>query len=155
MRLAIVIEGKPNSGKTSTIKELVNVNKDKDQSITRIRQGWQRLVLNKNFQYLKLDAYCVPSSPSETGIELQKRFQEGVPDVLIVAIQTPEGQYHLSSLKFLSSNNYTILRYEIKNDEGSSDWNRFDNSTKSTKLSKRAKKIINDIKEFIKDNRLI
>lgn len=152
MKLAIVIEGNQNSGKTSTIKELVNIYGNK--SVSQMKRGWQRLFLNKIFEYLKLDVYCVPASPSETGIELKKRFPNWMPEVLIVAVQ-PNGQYYSSSYNFLNTNSYHILSYKISNVKGTKDWDRFDNITKSTKLGNRANEIIMDIRKFINTNGLI
>lgn len=112
MKLAIVIEGVPNSGKTSTIRELIN--SYGNRTLRVMRRGWNRIFLNRNFTYLKLDFYCVPASPSETNIELNQRFADWRPDVLIVALQI-NGQHYLSSQNFLNNNNYNILRYSIVN----------------------------------------
>ncbi|MHC9087455.1 hypothetical protein ACXIHB_01960 [Tenacibaculum sp. IMCC1] len=152
MKLAIVIEGHQNSGKTSTIKELINSYGNK--SISQMKRGWQKLFLNSIFKYLKLDIYCVPASPSETNIELIKRFPNWVPEVLIVAVQ-PNGQHYSSSMSFLTNNNYQILKYSLTNNNGNLDWDRFDSSTKQNKLSNRADEIIFDIRSFINNNNLI
>ena len=153
MRLAIVIEGSQNSGKTSTIKNLVNCYGNKN--ISQMKRGWQRIFLNNSFQYLKLNFYCVPASPSETGIELKKRFNNiWIPEVIIVALQ-PNGKHYSSSNVFLTNNNYSILRYRINNSNGNSDWDRFNNNTKVRKLNNRANQIIGDIRQFINNNNLI
>ncbi len=152
MKLAIVIEGHQNSGKTSTIRELINTYGNK--SISQMKRGWQRLFLNQTFEYLKLDIYCVPASPSETGIELIKRFPKWKPEVLIVAVQ-PNGQHYSSSNTFLNNNNYTVLRYSLTNNSGNLDWDRFNQTNKSIKLRNRADEIILDIRNFIKTNNLI
>lgn len=146
MRLAIVIEGNQNSGKTSTIRELVNIYGNK--SVSQMRRGWQRLYINRIFQYLKLNIYCVPASPSETGKPLIKRFPVWIPEVLIVAVQ-PNGQHYSSSYSFLNTNGYQILSYRINNSKGSGDWDRFDKTTQSIKLQNRADQIITDIRQFI------
>lgn len=152
MKLAIVVEGLPNSGKTSTIRELVNSYGNKTLSV--MRKGWNRIYLNRNFEYLKLDFYCVPASPSETNIELSQRFPDWHPDVLIVALQI-NGQHYISSQTFLNVNNYNILTYSITNQEGNRTWERFDDTNKVDKLRERADEIVEDIKKFISAHGII
>lgn len=153
MKLAIVIEGDQNSGKTSTIKHLINTYGNK--SISQLKRGWQQVYLNSSFQYLKLDFYCVPASPSETGFELHKRFNNNwIPEIIVVALQ-PSGKHYSNSNNFLSSNNYSILTYRINNSEGNSDWDRFDENSMNNKLTNRSNQIVKDIRQFINSNSLI
>jgi GTPase SAR1 family protein len=152
MKLAIVIEGDPNSGKTSTIRSLINSYGGK--RIRMMRIGWQRLYLNPIFKYLKLDIYCIPSSPSETGIKLIDRFKDWMPEVLIIALQ-PNGKNYLNSQSFLKNNSYFVLTYSILNQNGILDWERFDNNNKSIKLGGRSNEIINDIRLFINNHKLV
>ncbi len=152
MKIAILIEGEQNSGKTSTIKELVNRHSDKNNFV--MRRGWQRLFLNPEFRYLNLETYCVPASPSETNIKLSDRFEKWMPDVLILAEQL-NGQHSTNTNSFLTQNNYTILRYAISNIDGNSDWERFNISDKSLKLTNRVNSIMSDLRNVITSNNLI
>lgn len=152
MKLAIVIEGVPNSGKTSTIKTLINSYGNK--TLSRMKRGWNRIFLNRNFEYLKLDFYCVPASPSETNIKLSQRFPNWQPEVLIVALQV-NGQHYSSSQAFLNNHNYNVLRYSMINQSGSQIWERFNQTNRIQKLDNRVDEIVKDIRQFITSNQII
>lgn len=85
MRLAILILGKQNSGKRSTIKALIRQQTEKP--IRQLKSGRQRLFLNKQFQSLNLDVYCISALPSEKNKKLKDRFAHWKPETLIVAEQ--------------------------------------------------------------------
>lgn len=154
MKLAILIEGPQNSGKTSSIRKFINIFCDKSNRQMRI--GWQRVSLNQSFPNLKMDTYCIPSSPSETNVTLSARFKNWnhIPDILILAVQ-PNGQHHNNSYNYLRTNNYHILSFTISNVKGVGDWERFDQNTKQNKLTKRANDINKEIRHFIKNFNII
>lgn len=64
MKLAIIIEGVQNSGKTSTILHFVNQYRSKQ--VIKMRSGWKNLFLNQSFQSLEIKTYIISSSPSES-----------------------------------------------------------------------------------------
>lgn len=154
MKLAILIVGKQNSGKTSTIKHLVNSYSRKSLSI--MKRGYTSLFLNKKFRSLKLVVYCVPASPSETNIDLKIRFKnwDKIPQILIIAEQLRGSKYQ-NTIDFLNSNGYQINEYEINNVKGSQTWERFDSSNETKKLENRADEIIDYIKKHIRSNNII
>lgn len=154
MRLAIIIEGTQNSGKTSTIKELIKLFGFK--SLKQMKAGWQQIFLNSIFKSLRIVFYGIPASPSETDIPLSTRFKswQHLPEVLILAEQIG-GQHHANTMAFLAANHYNVQIFTISNSNGINHWERFDNTTKSIKLSKRADEIIDFIKKFIKANSII
>ncbi|MGH2664832.1 hypothetical protein [Flavobacterium sp.] len=152
MRLAILIIGVQNSGKTSTIKHLVNTHSDK--SLNVMRAGWQSIFLDSSFKYLKLNFFCVPASPTETKKMLSIRFPSFIPEVLIIAEQLGGANYP-DTISFLNRNNFAVATYNLSNSIGTSDWDKFDNTNKSVKLNNRTNQIINDIKLFIKTNNII
>ena len=86
MKLAILILGVQNSGKTSTIKHLINTHSTKTLSI--MRAGWNIIYFNSSFMSLRLNFFCVPASPTETNKKLSFRFTTPLPTVLIVAEQS-------------------------------------------------------------------
>lgn len=154
MKLAIIIVGVQNSGKTSTIRHLIN--KYCDKSLSVMRAGWQYPFLNSSFKSLRLNVYCIPASPTETNIELKDRFKDWdyIPQVLIVAEQSVPSKYP-STISYLTGNGYTIMQYDILNSIGTMDWERFNSKDEIIKLDNRANQIINDIKTFIKTNGII
>ncbi|MDN3674107.1 hypothetical protein QWY99_13680 [Flavobacterium branchiarum] len=154
MRLAIIIEGTQNSGKTSTIKELIKLFGFKN--LKQMKAGWQQIFLNPIFKSLRISFYCIPASPTETDIPLSKRFEEWeyLPEMIILAEQT-SGRHHASTIAFLTANHYNIKVFPINNSIGVNHWERFDNSTKNSKLSKRVDDITDFIKSFIKTNSIV
>lgn len=154
MRLAIIIEGTQNSGKTSTIKELIKLFGFKN--LKQMKAGWQQIFLSSIFKSLRIFFYCIPASPSETDIPLSERFEEWqhLPEMLILAEQTG-GQHHVSTMAFLTANHYNIKIFPISNSNGINHWERFDNSTKNSKLSGRADDITSFINSFIKTNSIV
>ncbi|GGB65131.1 hypothetical protein GCM10007424_01300 [Flavobacterium suaedae] len=154
MRLAILIVGEQNSGKTATIRNLINLYSRK--SLTVMRRGFSWLFLNQDFKCLELVTYCVPASPTETGIDLKDRFQDwdNIPQTLIVAEQLNGNKYH-NTLNFLNTKGYHILRYDLSNSNGSGIWDRFNRETETIILDTRANQIIDDVKVLIKTNGII
>ncbi|WP_029298729.1 hypothetical protein [Chryseobacterium hispalense] len=155
MKLAIIIEGVQNSGKTSTILHFVN--QYQNRTLKQLRAGWQNLFINASvFSTLRIIPYIISSSPSESGVELGQRFQnyKGLPDILILAEQL-NGKHQLDTEAFLINNGYNIIKHQINNINGSSDWERFDKSNKLVKLTNRSNEIMLDITSFIKNNNII
>ncbi|MDG5490594.1 hypothetical protein [Psychroserpens sp. SPM9] len=152
MRLAIVIEGEQNSGKTSTIKEFVML--FTGRKLKQMRRGWQHIFLNPSFRSIRFICYCLPASPSETGVKLGKHFKNSVPQVLVLAEQ-PSGINYSDTYNFLNNNGYTIIPFRILKSSGSLDWERFESSNKSTKLANRANDIADSIRNYINSNNLI
>lgn len=154
MKLAIIIEGVQNAGKTSTILHFVNQYQHRKLSI--IRSGWQSIFVNSIFPNLKVNPYIISSSPSESDKPLPQRFTKWtvLPELIILAEQTG-GRHYASTSSFLVSNGYTIVTFRINNITGSLNWERFDSSTKSIKLTNRANEIMNSIKNFIITNSII
>ena len=154
MRLAILIVGEQNSGKTSTIKHLINTYGFKTLSV--MRAGWNQIFLNSVFKSLRLHFYCIPASPTETGIDLSERFSSwhNLPEVLVVAEQL-HGSKLSSTLSFLAANGYHVERFDINNVKGVSNWERYDLTTEKMKLDNRANDIIQQIKSFIISRRII
>jgi hypothetical protein len=154
MKIAIIIWGVQNSGKTASFRGIVHNYSEK--RIQQMRRGWQRLFLNSNFRYLNLDSYFFPASPTETRLNLVDHFSSWNhnPDVLFIAEQI-NGQSAINTTTFLNNNSYQILNYTLSNITGSGTWDRFDNTTEQIKLKSRADEIIDDIRAFIRTNQIV
>ena len=154
MRLAIIIEGSQRSGKTSTIKELIRLFGFKN--LKQMKAGWQQIYLNPIFKSLRLIFYCIPASPSETDFPLTERFEDwkNLPEVLVIAEQIG-GKHAANTMAFLATNHYHITTFTILNSNGSHHWEKFTNTSKNSKLSKRCDDIIDFIKTYIKTNSII
>lgn len=152
MKLAIVIEGSQNSGKTTTIKHFIG--KQTDRKLRFMKKGFQAIFLDKNFKALKLHLYCLPASPSETGKTIGELLPTRRPSAIIVAEQ-PGGKQYTNAFKFLEENDYTNLKYSISEDKNNYPWSKFDNADKGEKLQTRTQQILFDIKDFIRTNNII
>jgi GTPase SAR1 family protein len=152
MRLAILIVGLQNSGKTSTIKHLISAYNGRTLKI--MKAGWKDIFLNPLLKSLRLNFYCIPASPTETKIKLSERCATWFPEVLVIAEQAGGANY-ADTISFLTTNHYHVLRYDILNTNGASDWERFNVSNMSSKLGNRADEIVNDIKQFLKTSGII
>jgi len=154
MRLAILVIGLQDSGKTSTIKHLISLYNGR--SLKVMRAGWKDIFLNSIFKSLRVHFYCIPASPSETDMELTTRFAEWtwLPETLVIAEQAG-GRHYTSTINFLTANGYHILRYDILATSGTSDWERFNTGNMTAKLGGRANQIVADIKGFLRINGII
>jgi hypothetical protein len=152
MRLAILIVGIQNSGKTSTIRHLISLYNGRALKV--MRASWKDVFLNPLFKSLRLNFYCIPASPTETNFKLSLRCASWFPEVLIVAEQAGGANY-ADTINFLATNHYHVLRYDILNTNGASDWERFNASNMTSKLDNRANEIVNDIKKFLKTSGII
>lgn len=152
MRLAILIWGIPDSGKTSTFKAIVQHYSGKKVP-SRMRRGWQRFYLNPKFTHLNLDAYLLPASPTESNEDISTMLKGKTPDVLFLAEQI-NGSQVTETLRFLKPN-YYILEYTLTNQNGNGIWDRFDSLNKQAKLKARADEIIEDVRAFISTNGII
>jgi hypothetical protein len=154
MRLAILIVGEQNSGKTSTIKHLIELYNGR--ILKNARASWKSIFLNSLLGSLKLIFYCIPASPTETKIKLSARFATWtfLPEVLVIAEQSG-GTNYPDTINFLALNGYNVLRYDILKTSGPADWERFNSGNVKTKLDNRANEIVDDIKNFIKSNGII
>jgi len=154
MNLAVVIVGAQNSGKTSTIRYLIN--KYSDSNLANFKAAFKFLFLNSSFKSIKITAFCIPSSPSESNRPLATRFQNWnpFPQILILPEQ-PGGQHYLNTINFLQNNNYKILYFHLSNQIGINHWDRFDSSSQIHILDLRADEIIAEIRTFINVQNLI
>lgn len=152
MRLAILIVGAQNSGKTTTIKHLIRSYNGRTLKV--MKAGWKDIFLNPLFKSLKLNFYCIPASPTETDFKLSLRCANWFPEVMVIAEQT-SGANYADTINFLITNGYTILRYDIINSNGTLDWERFNSSDMNLKLDNRANQIVVEIKNFLKSNGII
>jgi len=152
-KLAVLIVGEPDSGKSTTIRyfEQVNDENHKEKEICRI--GWRHL----QFFLGKLDAlscivYFVPSSPTESHKSLEKKLKEhyfvvDTPEMMIIAEQL-NGEEYESTKEFLRKMDYKIIEFTIDNRNTGTTWSRWTNN-KEDILSQRVKEITDAFIEYI------
>jgi AAA+ ATPase superfamily predicted ATPase len=150
MRLAVIILGEPNSGKTSTLKHFIN--KHSQNNLSVLRRGRQQIQLNSQyFSYLKLHAYFLSASPSERNEPLKSILKGRIPEILFLPEQLSDSQFN-NSISFLNQNQFTVLTFQINNQVGPSDWEKFNATTEKQKLDSRAYEILAEIRKFRLNN---
>tara|TARA_R110002072_G_scaffold287464_6_gene453184 strand:+ start:804 stop:1280 length:477 start_codon:yes stop_codon:yes gene_type:complete len=149
-RLAILLIGKQNSGKTTTIHHFDKMYDERELDKVQCKRGWRHLqIFKEKLGALFVSMYFVPASPTETNFPLRSRFEFLLPEIIIVAEQKNGSEFH-NTMDFLNENDYKIKIFEIK--EGTTEtWSRWkeDNSNKQDILTKRGVDICNTVREFI------
>lgn len=154
MKLAIVIKGSQNSGKTSTIKHFIG--KQTGRKLRFMKKGWQRIFLNESFKCLRLTIYCLPASPSESNPNktISELLKGKTPSAIIVAEQRG-GKNYDNTIEFLKEHGYTLKCYRITDTTDRTPWTKFDNTNKNEKLDQRTEQIVRDIKDFIRMHSIV
>ncbi|CAA0259840.1 hypothetical protein [Tenacibaculum maritimum] len=147
-KLAILIVGHQNSGKTTTIKYFDKVY-DENETLKRYcRVGWRHLQLFKGKLYAIFSLiYFIPASPTETQKPLKKRLGKMLPELLLMAEQKNGKEYN-NTIEFLNENNYKIIEFYTK-DNSNEIWKEWNNKTFEDLMNKRATAIGNEFREFI------
>ncbi len=148
-RLAVILLGNHNSGKTATINYF-DKKYDKHGRYKRTcRSGWRHLQLYKeSLGVLFTLIYFVPASPTETRIPLKNRLKEFKPELLLIAGQT-DGKEYKNTIDFLDSNDYEIVIFELVRKKSESIWGEWNKRNKNEILDQRATLIGNEFRKFI------
>ena len=151
-KLAILLVGAQNTGKTSTLREYCEYY----ENITlgsRFRKGWRWQVapFRPNYSLIKTPAYFVQSSPTESAKPLADSIDPlgWFPDLLFVAEQL-NGQQYTNTVTYLRANDYHIKEFVLSDTNGIDIWDRWrTNAEKDTKLLYRREAIADYIRNFI------
>jgi len=149
-RLAVILLGDHNSGKTATINHFDKKYDKHGRYKKTCRCGWRHLQLYKE----RLDAlftliYFVPASPTETRNPIKNRLRDFKPELLLIAGQT-DGKEYKNTIDFLNSNDYEIVTFELARKKSESIWGEWNNkSNKDEILDQRATLIGNEFRKFI------
>lgn len=151
-RLAIVIIGEQNSGKTSTLREYSDYY---HKPVNTLKKGFRYGVtpFKPKFWSVKIFTYILPSSPTESGIPLKDTIDphDWYPDLLLMAEQTNGVQYS-KSIHYLMGNEYHVKQFNISKNIGNEVWDRWndgDVSMMKAKLLQRREEIAEYIRKFI------
>lgn len=149
-RLAIIVVGVSNSGKTTTLKEYADYYKD---SVNTFKKGWRHGLspFKPKFWTVKVSAYIIPKSPSESEpLEQTIEPLEWYPDVLLMPEQLGGKEYQ-NSINYLRSHNYHIKEFHLSNVNGGGVWDRWTTKLEEdTKLHYRREDIADYLRGFIK-----
>ena len=148
-RLAVILLGNHNSGKTATIKYFEKKYDKYGRYKRTCRSGWRHLQLYKE----KSDAlftlmYFVPASPTETRNPLKNRLKDFKPELLLISEQI-NGKEYDNTINFLNSNDYEIVTFELTRKKPENIWGEWNWSNKDEILDQRAALIGNEFRNFI------
>lgn len=151
-RLAIVLVGVRNTGKTSTLREYCEYYGNATLG-PRFRKGWRWNIAPfwPSFPLVKTPAYFVQSSPTESNIPLADSIDplRWFPELLFVAEQLGGNQYD-NTISYLRLNDYHVKEFVLSNGDGIDIWDRWKtNIDRDTKLFYRREAIADYIRSFI------
>ena len=148
--LAIIVVGKANSGKTTTLKHFCDTYYTK---VATFKQGWRigLMPFLDNYLGVKINAYFLPSSRTEKGKSLKKTL-EGLnwkPDFLFMAEQFQGNEYN-NTIRFLRENNYHIKEFVLDDTNSDSIWRYYaDKKDEQLYLTHRTEQIADYVRSFI------
>lgn len=151
-RLAIILVGARDTGKTSTLKEYSEYYHNK--SVDTFRKGWRHGLapFRPQFWTIKTSTYILPGSPTETNLPLKDTIEplEWYPDILLMAEQLA-GKEYINTINYLRIHHYHIVEFTLSNSVGSGIWDRWGTKAEETlRLLYRREAIADCIRNFIK-----
>ena len=152
-RLAIILVGEQNSGKTSTIRQFNDFYSQK--SVTTLKKGFRYNIspFKPKYMAIKIAAYILASSPTESNIPLKDSIDPigWLPDFIIMPEQT-NGMEYSNSIHYLMSNEYELKEFAISDIVGDGVWDKWqtgDTFIEEAKLFYRRELIAEYIREFL------
>lgn len=149
-RLAIIIVGNQNSGKTTTLKHYCN--RYYHTQVSTFKQGWRHGFMPFANKYLgvKIIPYFLPSSRTEKAEPIQEIISslDWMPDFLFMAEQLNGAQY-ANTIHFLRSNNYHIKEFTLGNSNPDSIWHHYTSNNEMMILNHRTEQIADYVRSFI------
>ncbi len=148
--LAIIIVGKPNSGKTTTLRHFCNTYDYKE--VSTFKQGWRFGItpFKSNYSGVKIVSYFLPSSRTERNVSLKETFSEleWLPDFLFMAEQKSGAEYQ-RTIRFLREKKYHIKEFLLDESNPDSIWHRYEPKDAKLYLEHRTEAIADYVRNFI------
>jgi len=152
-KLAIIIVGKPNAGKTTTLKHFHDSYYYKKPKYLRqvLRRDFSPF--NYTFIGLKIIAFFLPSSRTETEKSLKETFVKinlgWYPDFIFMAEQLDGDEYD-NTIKYLRQKEYHIKEFVITDTNPDSTWRFYDKIDCKNIQLHRTEQIADYVRNFIK-----
>jgi len=151
-KLAILLVGAQNTGKTSTLREYCEYYENIPLG-SRFRKGWRWRIapFRPKYEAVKIVTYFVQSSPTESNKPLSESIDplEWFPDLLFVSEQLGGLQYE-NTITYLRANDYHIHEFVLSNADGIGVWDRWTTvADRDTKLLYRREEIADYVRGFI------
>lgn len=149
-RLAILLVGNQNSGKTTTLKHFCNSYRFHQADV--FKQGWRYDITPFANKYLgvKVVAYFLPSSRTEKATPLETVFDslEWYPDFLFMAEQLNGAEYQ-NTIRTLRENDYHIKEFILDSSNSDTIWRYYDKSDEDLFLNYRTEAMAEYVRRFI------
>lgn len=153
-KFAVVLVGRQNSGKTTTIKHFDSMYDEWTRTKKQCKSGWRHLKLHKDIlDSLITWIFFVPASPTETGKSVKKRIGKQLPDLMLIAEQVDKGGKHnkySETMSFLESKGYEVVELFIGDDAKSALWKKWNESKFDETMKRRAQEIGDLFRGYIK-----
>lgn len=163
-KLAIVIVGVKNAGKTTTLRYFCDAYHWKTVP-KRFKRGWKYglMPFRGKTDGVKIDAYFLTSSPTEVGIPLKNNINKNFqPDFLFMAEQF-NSNYYLDSIRCLWERGYHVKEFFIDhtipteserqmfddNQRYNTVWRRYDKADEALFHSQRTEQIADYLRMYI------
>lgn len=149
-KLAIIILGRPNSGKTTTLKHFCNTYHHKTVTAFKLGWRWGLTPWKPKYNGVKIDAYFLPASRTERGEYLKDNIEAigWNPEFIFMAEQL-NGSKYSDTINFLRKHNYHIKEFTLHNVLGPSIWNHYDIADEKLFLTHRTEEIADYVRSFI------
>lgn len=149
-RLAIIIVGEQNSGKTTTLRNYHDIyNHDIPQTF---KQGWRHNFhpFKNTYWAVKVDAYFLPSSRTEKDVSLEEVLDayEWFPPFLFMAEQLNGSQYD-NTIRYLRTHEYHIKEFRTTNDNEDSLWHLYNKADEAMIQKLRSEQIADYVRNYI------
>lgn len=150
-RLAVVIVGVQNSGKTTTLKHFCDTYYRK--KVSTFKMGWRfgLSIFKPRYWGIKIDAFFIPASRTERDeylIDLYKKLGWD-PDFIFMAEQL-NGKRYSDTIHYLMANGFHVKEFVLSNKEGNDTWDRWRNDLeREAKLLHRTEQIADYVRSFI------
>lgn len=153
-KIAVLLVGAQNSGKTSTINHFDTYYDEWDRTKKVCKVGWRHLQLHyKSLGSLISWIYFIPSSPTESRKSIKNRLGKLRPEMLLIAEQIDKGEKwnkYNETIEFLTQEGYEIKEFIIGDDTQHDTWRKWTQSSRANSLDNRAVIIGDVFREFIK-----
>lgn len=153
-KLAIIIIGEQNSGKTTSLRSYSDYY---HKPVSTLKKGfrWDIAPFRPKFEAIKIWAYLIPSSPTESNTPLSTTIDplDWYPDLILMPEQV-NGKEYSNSLHYLMVNEYHIREYHISKNIGDGIWDRWKDGDKfrmEAKLLQRREEIADYIRLYLKN----
>lgn len=150
-KLAVLIVGEPNSGKTTTLKFFHNSYNANE--VDSLRQGWRYnfMPFKPNYCSIKIWPYFIPASRSEKRISLEHTIEklDWYPDFIFMAEQLDGAEYQ-NTISYLRENEYIIKEFILSKSNPDSIWHYFPPKEEKIILTQRTEQIAEYVREFIR-----